>query len=137
MSAPEEYEVGFEPEVIESDLYASHVNTLPVPGGAIYEAIHTFEGSLTKICAHLNLRRKTLTDRINKSPALKEALEEYREQMVDKAEENLSDFLKAGDAGMTRFTLQTLGKDRGYHASGVNKDGQVEVVIRTLSGRDE
>ena len=51
---------------------------------------------------------------MKKNPALRQVVEDCREQVLDKAEENIFEAAEKGDLAACRFILSTLGKARGY-----------------------
>lgn len=79
-----------------------------------YDALSQTKGNISACARLLNMRRSSLKERIDASPELRAKLEEVREEMLDKAEENVYDRVEQGDDAMTRFVLSTLGKERGY-----------------------
>ena len=56
----------------------------------------------------------TAKKRVNESPALKQALDDECETILDIAESKCIELVTGGDPGMIRFFLATKGKERGY-----------------------
>lgn len=71
-------------------------------------------GNLTAAAKALNVSRAYLEKRIEASEYLQGVLKNAREQLVDLAEASLLNMVTGGHFGATRFTLKTLGKQRGY-----------------------
>lgn len=83
----------------------------------------------------LGIRRNALKERIERTPQLAAALEDFREGLKDKAEDNVNIAVLNGDKGASQFVLQTIGKDRGYHTgvAGVGKDGEIVIQIQRFT----
>jgi hypothetical protein len=62
----------------------------------------------------LGCHRSTIDRYIKRYPEVREAFEEAREILIDRAEAQLTAAVDAGDWPAVRFTLVTLGKERGY-----------------------
>lgn len=104
-----------------------------IDGGDIYRALAEHRGNIAAAAADLGVRRNYLVERINVTPELKVLLEDTREGIVDKAEQNIFTEVERGDGAASRFVVQTIGKARGW-SQGVSGDkgGAIEVVIRKL-----
>ena len=69
-----------------------------------------------------------------KHPAVQEALENEREQLLDLAEANLVRMVERGEWPAIRYVLSTLGKSRGY-GTGVEQpgvDAELPLQITTI-----
>lgn len=103
--------------------------------GTIYHALLDAKGNLTEAAAALEVSRTALKKRIEGVPALVQVMGDFREGIVDRAESNVWEDVRKGDATASRFVLSTIGKERGYTAgiSGSGKAGEIEVAIRTFA----
>ncbi len=70
--------------------------------------------NVSATCAALNISRQTFYDWKEKYPALKKALEEADEQILDWAETKLIEQVNDGNLSALIFFLKTKGKKRGY-----------------------
>jgi hypothetical protein len=104
-----------------------------IAGSDIYRSIEANRGNLSAVAAELGVRRSYIVERVNTTPDLKVLVEDLREAVVDKAEDNIFTSVDKGDDAMSRFVASTLGKARGW-TQGVSgeKGGPLEVVIRKL-----
>ncbi len=73
------------------------------PGGLVYKA-----------AARIGCHADTIYHRARTSPAIAEALQEERGQLVDLAEAKLFEAVREGRPWAITFLLRTLGKHRGY-----------------------
>lgn len=71
-------------------------------------------GILREIAKRCNMSRTTVYSFLERYPKYKELLIQEREGMVDLAEDNLFTDIKAREPWATKFTLKTLGVNRGY-----------------------
>lgn len=111
----------------------------PLPSDAeIYEALKQCNGNLSDAAKELECRRTVLQRRINEVPILAETIQEYREEMVDRAEEQLDSLVRQGDPATVRFVASTIGKERGYSSSvvGSGKGGSIVIELKDFSERD-
>lgn len=101
----------------------------------VYEFLVECHGNKAKTCREFGLRRKSLEDMINSTPALLQLIEELRESVVDAGESNIfADVLK-GDASASRLVVQTLGKNRGWSSAvDLKNSGNLTVEIQNFSG---
>lgn len=111
---------------------------VPVTSAQIYEALSASNGNISASARAVGLTRTNFVARVQKSPALMALLEDLRETIVDKAEQNQYAEVLAGDAAASRFILQTLGKNRGYSTgvAGTGKDGAIVVEIKSFTERE-
>lgn len=84
------------------------------------------------------LSRQWVSARISDSPALQEARDEAKAQILDTAESALFKAVRAGDPWSIRFVLSRLGRDRGYGAK-LEIEGQIhgKVVVYLPDDRRE
>lgn len=82
----------------------------------VYEALVAARGNVSEVCRVLGARRQRINDMIARIPALKVARDEFREGVIDKAEDNIFKKVEAEDDGASRFVVQTIGKERGWSA---------------------
>ena len=84
------------------------------------------------------ISRQTIVRAIDKSPRLQKAVENSREEILDLAEDNLVRNLKAGDIHAAKFTLETLGKHRGYirkYEGQLNAEVNLKVEVHDARNR--
>ena len=98
----------------------------------LIEALEENRCNIGATARALGLRRSDLKLRIDKNPQLTLLIEDFREEILDKAEDNVAVGVLAGDKGTSQFALQTIGKSRGYHTgvAGVGKDGEIVIQIQ-------
>lgn len=84
----------------------------------------------------LKCNTQTIYNRVNKFPAIQQAIDESRVELVDLAEQKLKKAINNDEAWAIALVLKTLGKTRGYIenpsvAVGVNVGGDtiVENVV--------
>lgn len=80
----------------------------------IIKAFIKNRGIIGATAATLKVDRSTLYKWMDDTPALKTAQQDARSSFVDKAESKLADNVDAGDMKAIIYTLNTLGRDRGY-----------------------
>ena len=71
-------------------------------------------GNVSLASEKLGVNRRTIHRHMKKNPALRQVVEDCREQVLDRAEENIFEAAEKGDLAACRFILSTLGKARGY-----------------------
>jgi hypothetical protein len=81
---------------------------------AVVSALNATHGNVSAAARSLGVTRRAVGKRINGDAALKQALIDAREAMVDDAERALADAVKDGQPWAVQFVLKTLGKSRGY-----------------------
>lgn len=77
-------------------------------------ALKVKKGMLTLTAEILGIAKSTLTERIQRSPYLKEVLDNCKEKRIDIAELYLSELTEEKNLNSITFLLKTLGKKRGY-----------------------
>ena len=90
------------------------------------KAIRDARGLVAVAARKLQIDRQTIYNRMQKSDAVKDAVAEAREFVLDVAEAKLMQAVENGEPYAICFTLKCLGKDRGY----------VETQRHELTGRD-
>lgn len=110
----------------------------PVTDSDIFEALEASKGNLAEAAKNLGLRRGKLKERVDASPALISLLDDLREGIIDRAEQNRFADVEKGDAGASNFILQTIGKGRGYSTgvAGTGKDGAIIVEVRRFTDEE-
>jgi ribosome maturation protein Sdo1 len=99
---------------------------VPVTEDEIIKALSEARGNVTAAARSLDRARKTIEVRIKGSPVLMAHVAQLREEIIDKAEENIYNDVEKGDQAASKFVLQTIGKDRGFvsRVESTGKDGQ-------------
>ena len=80
----------------------------------VIETLTATHGNVSLASQKLGVNRRTIHRHMEKNPALRQVVEDCREQVLDKAEENIFKAAEKGDLAACRFILTTLGKARGY-----------------------
>jgi hypothetical protein len=103
---------------------------LPLDVEEVRTALWMNRGNVSEAAKLLKVSSQRLRRFVDNNEYLKDQQNESREVLKDIAEENVYDALTdAADAGrrdsMSRFVLQTIGKDRGFGtgSSGINLKG--------------
>lgn len=104
-----------------------------IPEGDIYNAIVDEHGNLGAVAETLGVSRSALKTRVDASPLLTTLMNDYRESIVDTAEQNVFLDVKKGDPQACRFVLGTLGKERGYSTKVETNNAPIEVVVRNVA----
>jgi len=82
--------------------------------GEVIEALRKARGIKAVAAKLLGCDRHTVDNYITRHPTVARAYEEQRQTIVDIAEGQLVKKLDAGEWPAVRYTLSTLGRDRGY-----------------------
>lgn len=99
----------------------------------IINALRETRGLVAVAARKLGCSRTTIYDRIEKSPAVREALEEARDYTLDTAESSLFRAIENGEAWAVCFYLKTQGKGRGYvERQEVEHSGRVEGPVLNI-----
>ena len=80
----------------------------------VIEMLTATHGNVSLAAQKLGVNRRTIHRHMEKNPTLRQVVEECREQVLDRAEENIFEAAEKGDLAACRFILTTLGKARGY-----------------------
>ena len=96
---------------------------------ALAKAISSCKGILSKVAAVVGLdSAASVRYHVGRSPYLQQVLQDSREGIVDKAEENVFDAVEQGSVDDSWKLLKTLGKNRGYA-----ERKEVESTVTTTS----
>jgi len=85
-----------------------------LPIELVQESVLRNHGNLTKVSQDLSVSFARLCNFIDSKPKLVMLCTQSRTQIIDLAEEVLIGHLKGNSLKASMFTLQTLGKNRGY-----------------------
>jgi len=85
-----------------------------IPNTKIITALKRTHGNLMLSAKMLGCSRETIRKRAEKSPEIKQVIEEERAGFVDIAEGALYTATVNGEAWAVQFALRNLGADRGY-----------------------
>ena len=104
----------------------------------IEHAIRQTAGNLSQAAKALGVSRSTINRRVSLSPALKDVVDDVREELVDIAESALRREVVDGNITAIIFTLKTQGKSRGYierqeYAGAANAEPITFVIQETKS----
>ena len=80
----------------------------------LIDAIQAAKGIKATAAQSLGCSRQTITNYIDRYPAVKAAYQEARDTSLDLAESKLIALVEREEWPAIRFMLVTLGKDRGY-----------------------
>ena len=96
------------------------------------EAVKKNGGAVYLAARELGCAPNTIYNRMKKTPALKQAVEDARGEVVDYAEQKLRLAILNGEPWAIALVLKTLGKKRGYveraEYAGV-KDEPIEIKV--------
>lgn len=81
---------------------------------AFEAAIRGSRGIKQRVAEALGVTRQTVDNYFGQWPDLMRVFEDERNALVDRAESKLVDAVESGDMRATIFTLETLGKNRGW-----------------------
>lgn len=99
-------------------------DALPLDTEECRTAIWMHQGNITNAAKHLKINPQRLRNYVKKSPYLSREMDEARETMLDKAEENIWDALESDDDvrrdNMTKFVYNTFGRVRGFGQGSTN-----------------
>lgn len=96
-----------------------------------YKALVATRGNMSAAARELGVPRSVMSKVAGETPEIQEMLQDFREEIVDTAEDNIFEDVRKGDASQSRFIAQTLGKSRGYSTAveGTGKGGAITVNI--------
>ncbi len=119
MSIFERYQDLLNPEFVENYPLNSCPTVREAPTGMILDldvavALLRYDGHLANAAVQLQRSRRVIETYVQRDPMLSELLEDILETFLDDAEEAARKLARAGDGGMVKYTLSTLGKKRGY-----------------------
>jgi hypothetical protein len=106
-----------------------------IDNAAVYSQLEASAGNISSAARELGVSRRWLQGRIDKVPALNALVQDYREEIVDIAQDNVFADVRRNDPTANRFVLQTLGRSRGFGnvVEGNGKNGEIVVNIVRLS----
>jgi hypothetical protein len=87
---------------------------IPLKEDSIAKLLEHYRGNISRVADKLGCNRKTVADRINRSPELTAIKVHCRERFIDNLEECAWTRALDGDSSMQIFLLKCLGKSRGY-----------------------
>jgi len=100
---------------------------------ALTKAIKGSYGIISTIAKRLKCERKTVYNKFEEWPELKDLLIEERNEIVDLAENKLVSKIKSGEKTSIHFILKTLGKNRGYVEKIQSENTNIDVDVSELS----
>lgn len=119
--------------------------TVTDPTGLIFDldvavALLRNDGNVGSVASALKRSRRVMETYITRDDKLAELQEDIHESFVDDAEAVARKLARAGDGGMVKFVLSTIGKRRGYvtRVENTGKDGaalQVQFFL-PINGRE-
>lgn len=99
----------------------------------IIKAIEQSRGLMAVAARRLGCSRQTLYSRRDKSPAIRQAIEDARDLTTDLAENALYQAIQEGEAWAVCFYLKTIGRERGYtERQQIEHSGEVSVPALTV-----
>lgn len=89
------------------------------------ELIRLCRGNVSAMAREEGISRSVCKQYIDKCPELVSALNDWRQEIVDKAEDNIFILVEKGDGAASKMVVSMLGKDRGWVAreEQTGKDG--------------
>lgn len=101
----------------------------------IEQAIIKRRGNVTAVAKALGVDRRTIYRRIEKSPRLRDALDEAREEQKDYVEYKFNQLIDNGYWPAIRFFLVTQARDRGYieQLPQIASNADIETLKRLLA----
>lgn len=106
----------------------------PLPDALVIDALTKSFGNVSHAARSLGMTRTALSDRIARTPELKQITHDARQSIVDAAENALFSCVTSKQPWAVCFALKTLGKERGYveRQEMTGKDGEklhLETVV--------
>lgn len=96
----------------------------------IVDALLKTRGGLYLAARELGCAPKTIYNRMDKYPIIKQIIEDARGETVDIAEQKLRNAILNGEPWAIALELKTIGKNRGYvEKQEVANEGEVKVLI--------
>lgn len=107
---------------------------LKYPTALIVEALLVHRGLIAAAARQIGCTEETIRKRARRSPAVRQAITDGRERLLDLSEERMVEAIKRDEPWAISLVLKTLGKNRGYveRQETVNKAEAVEVVTRVV-----
>ena len=81
---------------------------------SIIDAVNSVNGMIYLAARKIGCNPQTIYNRMNKVPAIREAVENARGELVDISEQKLRAAVINGEPWAVAMVLKTLGKSRGY-----------------------
>jgi len=81
---------------------------------SIVDAVNSVNGMVYLAARKIGCNPQTIYNRMGKVPAIREAVENARGEMVDISEQKLRAAVMNGEPWAVAMVLKTLGKSRGY-----------------------
>jgi len=81
---------------------------------SIIDAVNSVNGMVYLAARKIGCNPQTIYNRMKKVPAIREAVENARGELVDIAEQKLRTAVINGEPWSVAMVLKTLGKSRGY-----------------------
>ena len=105
----------------------------------IIDALRDVNGMVYLAARKLGCAPNTIYNRMAKSGNIKDAVENYRGELVDLSEQKLRQAVLSGEPWAVALVLKTLGKKRGYveRQEITGEDGKRIVVDLTDESDDE
>ena len=103
----------------------------------VIEALIETRGLQTLAADKLGVSRKTIWNYRQMWPEVDEAVQDWQERRLDRAESKLDDLVEAGELQAIVFILNCLGKRRGYgNQSKLEVTGADGQPIRIMTAQD-
>ncbi len=80
----------------------------------IIDAVNSVNGMIYLAARKIGCNPQTIYNRMNKTPAIREAVDNSRGEMVDIAEQKFRIAISNGEPWAIAMALKTIGKSRGY-----------------------
>lgn len=103
----------------------------------VENALTLYLGNMTKAAEACGVTRQYLYEYLDKYPDLKVVRDESREMLIDNVEYKSYEVAMRGNAGLLKYFLGTLGKDRGYVERTENKQIGDQVIRFAWDGDDD
>lgn len=85
-----------------------------ITNSEIIDALEYKEGCIVEAAEHLGIKRYDLEDALNADPFLNKVYINIIEGFVDLAQKNVFQAVKGGNANLSIWLLERIGKERGY-----------------------
>ena len=104
----------------------------------ILNAISGTGGLISAIAKKLDVHYHTVLNYEKKYESVKQAIEEERDRMLDKAESNLFIRIKEGDEETSKWFLARKGRHRGYSEKiDMEQKGELKTIIEVRYEKDK
>lgn len=96
----------------------------------IIQALYNNDGLVTRAAREVGCDPDTIWKRAKKVKAVQQAIDKSREGIIDEAETQLFQAVRAGERWAVNFALATIGKSRGYtKRKEVGFTGDVDITV--------